>query len=204
MENELQITFLRHGRSQADDEGVHEGRYDSPLTDEGRSQVEQRAHAWLDEGRCFDLIISSPLERAFTTARIVARLLEAPIEIDPDWMEMDNGVLAGMEFSIAERLYPRPQFRNPYEKFHGSGESDWDVYTRAARAVETVVRRGPGSYLVVAHGGVLNMALRTIAGSGPPVNMQGLYYAFGDTGCLHARYLPQRHRWVVEEFVNSR
>jgi 2,3-bisphosphoglycerate-dependent phosphoglycerate mutase len=203
MENELQITFMRHGRSQADDEEVHEGRYDSPLTGEGRQQAERRAHAWMDEGRCFDLIVSSPLERAFSTARIFARLLEAPIEIDPDWMEFDNGVLAGMDFSVAERLYPAPQFRNPYEKFHGSGESDWDVYTRAARAVESVVRRGPGHYLVVAHGGILNMALRTIAGSGPPVNKQGVYFAFGDTGYVMTRYLPHCHRWVVEGFVNS-
>ena len=27
---------MRHGRSRADDEMVHEGRYDSPLTDIGR------------------------------------------------------------------------------------------------------------------------------------------------------------------------
>ena len=28
---------MRHGRSRADDELVHEGRYDSPLTDVGRT-----------------------------------------------------------------------------------------------------------------------------------------------------------------------
>ena len=29
---------MRHGRSRADDELVHEGRYDSPLTDVGRAR----------------------------------------------------------------------------------------------------------------------------------------------------------------------
>ena len=29
MEKIIHITFMRHGRSRADDEGVHEGRYDA-------------------------------------------------------------------------------------------------------------------------------------------------------------------------------
>ncbi|MBZ9750081.1 histidine phosphatase family protein [Deinococcus sp. HMF7604] len=35
----MPLILLRHGRSQADDEGVHQGRYDSPLSREGRTQV---------------------------------------------------------------------------------------------------------------------------------------------------------------------
>ena len=35
--------FLRHGRSLADDEYKHEGRYDSPLTDIGKQQAETTA-----------------------------------------------------------------------------------------------------------------------------------------------------------------
>lgn len=37
MSNEIHLTLLRHGRSRADDEEVHEGRYDSPLTEAGRT-----------------------------------------------------------------------------------------------------------------------------------------------------------------------
>jgi 2,3-bisphosphoglycerate-dependent phosphoglycerate mutase len=32
MHDRISVTFLRHGRSRADDEKVHEGHYDSPLT----------------------------------------------------------------------------------------------------------------------------------------------------------------------------
>jgi 2,3-bisphosphoglycerate-dependent phosphoglycerate mutase len=202
MENEILITFLRHGRSRADDEGVHEGRYDSPLTEVGRAQAERRAQLWMEEDRGFDLVISSPLKRAFATAQIVGSLMDTPVELEPDWMELDNGLLAGLSFAEAERLYPLPEFRNPYDNNPHCGESDWEVYTRAARAVERVVRRGPGSYLVVAHGGILNMALRTIVGSGPPVNTQGIWFAFGDTGYARAGYLPVKHRWVLLELAN--
>lgn len=39
----MNLTLLRHGRSRADDEDVHEGRYNSPLTDVGRAQAQALA-----------------------------------------------------------------------------------------------------------------------------------------------------------------
>jgi len=63
-EKEIFITFMRHGRSRADDEQVHEGRYDSPLTDVGRGQVDRRARQWLDAGVRYDQIVASTLARA--------------------------------------------------------------------------------------------------------------------------------------------
>lgn len=39
MTGELHLTVLRHGRSRADDENVHEGAYDSPLTPAGEAQA---------------------------------------------------------------------------------------------------------------------------------------------------------------------
>ena len=43
MSSDVKITFMRHGRSRADDEEVQEGRYDSPLTEAGRDQARARA-----------------------------------------------------------------------------------------------------------------------------------------------------------------
>ncbi|MBI5303042.1 MAG: histidine phosphatase family protein [Chloroflexi bacterium] len=191
---------MRHGRSRADDEGVHEGRYDSPLTDVGREQVRMRAMTWLSERVHFDCIIASTLQRALESANIIGNTLGAPVETDPDWMELDNGPLAGMSRSDAQERYPRPAFRNPYEPFCGSGESDWAIHSRAARAVEKVIRRGAGKYLVVAHGGILNAAMRTLVGAPPSVNGQGIWFSFGDTGFVRTHYVPTKHQWVIEEF----
>jgi len=199
-ETDLEITFLRHGRSRADDEAAHEGRYDSPLTEVGRRQAKQRAAGWLARGLGFDRIIASPLLRARETAEIVSATLAVPLEIDPDWMEMDNGPLAGLPWAEAAARYPPPVFRNPYTPFCGSGESDWECYCRAARAVEKVVRRGPGRYLVVSHGGILNDCLRGLAGAGPMVNRTGLHFAFSDTGYARFLYRPEKHQWALLEF----
>ena len=195
----IELTLLRHGRSRADDEDVHEGRYDSPLTETGRAQVQARAAQWQAAGAHFDGIIASSLQRAQETARIIGSALNAPVEIDSDWMEFDNRPLAGLPFAEAEQHYPRPAFRNPYDAFHGVGESEWDFHSRAARAVQSVVRRESGVYLVVAHGGILNAALRGILGVPLPINESGAWFAFGDTGYARLGYRPEKHVWVLRE-----
>jgi 2,3-bisphosphoglycerate-dependent phosphoglycerate mutase len=196
-EEDIFITFIRHGRSRADDEQVHEGRYDSPLTDVGREQVYQRALQWLDARVQLDQIIASTLLRARESAEIIGRVLQIPVDLDADWMEMDNGPLAGMRYDVAMVRYPHPAFRNPYEAFAGSGESEWDLHLRAVRAVQSVIRRGPGRYLVVAHGGILNAALRHVVGAPVPLNGQGIWFEFGDTGHYETVYEPGKHHWVM-------
>lgn len=196
---ERTLIFLRHGRSRADDEGVHEGRYDSPLTAAGRAQVAARAAAWQAQGLRPDLIIASPLQRARATAELLAAALAAPLVTDPDWMEFDNGPLAGLPYAEAAARFPEPDFRGPYEPFWGGGESDWAFAGRAARAVEAVIQRGPGLYLVVAHGGILNAALRHIVGAPPALAYGGLWFSFGDTGYARLVYRPARHQWRLAE-----
>lgn len=203
MQNEIYVTLLRHGRSRADDEGVHEGRYNSPLTEVGRSQAHARAQEFLSRNFQFDRIIASPLRRAHETAMIIRQVLKVSVETDADWMEIDNGPLAGMPRDVAERRYPKPAFRNPYEPLCGTGESDWEAYCRAARAVEKIIRRGSGYYLVVAHGGILNSSMRTIVGAQPLINQQGIAFGFGDTGYARLVYYPSEHLWYLLEFKAS-
>jgi 2,3-bisphosphoglycerate-dependent phosphoglycerate mutase len=201
MENDtLEITLLRHGRSRADDEEVHEGRYDSPLTEVGQTQALARAEGWKQAGVSFDLAVCSTLQRARTVAEIITGLLNIPLVCDPDWMEVDHGPLAGLSYEEGKKRYPPPVFRNPYERIAGSGESEIGLQIRAARAIEALVQRGPGRYLVVAHGGILNAALRVITGAPTPVNHQGIWFHFDDLGYARLTYTPPRHRWVLKEF----
>ena len=206
MNGNIEITFMRHGRSRADDENVIEGRYDAPLTDVGRKQAEVRAEELSSREVRFDLIIASPLRRAWETAQISGRSLDVCVEADEDWMEKDIGPLSGMSYQVARAKYPLPAFHNPFQPHVVSadaGESTWALHCRAARALEKVIRRGSGRYLVVAHGGILNAMLRTVVGAQPSVSGQGIEFAFGDTGYIRTLYKPDRHLWVIREFVGG-
>ncbi len=72
----------------------------------------------------------------------------------------------------------------------GTGESDWEIQCRAVKAVDKIIRRGPGQYLVIAHGGILNAALRHIVGASPPMNRHGVWFGLGDTGFARTTYHP--------------
>ncbi len=202
MSSDIEITFMRHGRSRADDENVIEGRYDSPLTETGRDQARARGSELKARGMDFDALIASSLVRASETAEIVGEILGVDVEIDADWMEMDNGPVSGMPHEEALEKYPMPDFQNPFEPMIVSadaGESVWALHGRAARALERVIRRGPGQYLVVSHGGTLSAALRCVVGAQPAVRGQGVRFALGDTGLVRTRYTPDQHLWTIIE-----
>lgn len=192
------LYLLRHGESVGNAGGYYQGQTDFELTQTGRAQAEALAMRWLAEGLTFNKVISSPLQRALQTAEIIAERLSLAIELDADWMEMNNGVLGGLKHEDAAARFPQPAFRNPYEQIGQTGESEWDLYLRAAGAVRHLLRRPPGQYLVVSHGGILNMALRAMLGIPVPANSTGTFFRFGNSGFAVLEYLPARHRWHVE------
>jgi 2,3-bisphosphoglycerate-dependent phosphoglycerate mutase len=189
---DLHLTLLRHGRSRADDEGVHEGRYDSPLTDVGRAQAAALAAHWQQRPPGFELACCSTLARARQTAGIVTEALGIPLHPDDLWREWDNGPLAGLPHDEAQRRFPVPAFRHDPDPFTAQGgESQARVRARALLALERVWQSGASTVLVVSHGGFLNSVLRELTGA-----HRG-WFAFGDTGFTTLRLSRTSHTAVV-------
>lgn len=199
IDGSYQISLLRHGRTLADDENRFEGPFDAPLTAVGVEQARKLAERWeADKTRRYDRIISSPLIRAATTARIIGEAIGATVTEDPRWKEWDTGRIAGLPKDEAARLYPLPAFVGPYDRLGGGvAESSVELHARAARAVQALLDLPAGRYLVVAHGCILNAALRSILGIPVPVNESGAFFRFDDTGHMDLRYERRAHRWTV-------
>ena len=70
----MQIYIMRHGEALSEMQDPQRR-----LSPEGRAQIEMNAAALKVMGASFDLIISSPKERARETAEIVARTLSYPL-----------------------------------------------------------------------------------------------------------------------------
>lgn len=191
------ITLLRHGESVGNAEGYHQGQSDFPLNERGRAQSQALAKRWQAEQVSFDLAISSPLIRARETAEILVAALKTPLEFDSLWMERDNGILSGLRHEDALQKYPRPSFIHPYQSIGETGESQWELYLRAGQAVQNLLRHPPGRYLVVSHGGILNMALYAVLGIAPHANFQGPRFRFGNTAFASLTYDPQNHKWSL-------
>ena len=195
--NVYHITLLRHGESQGNFEGKHQGQADFPLTDRGRDQTKALLDRWESEAKVFDLITSSPLARARETAEIIASGLSVPLEFDPLWMERDNGLMAGLTEEEVQETLPQPPFIHPYQAIGQTGESQWELYLRAGRAVQSLFSHTPGSYLIVSHGGLLNMFFYAILGIAPQPNFHGPRFRFNNSAFATLSYNPASHRWYI-------
>lgn len=191
------IILLRHGESVGNAEGYHQGQADFPLNEKGRLQANALASRWQNDQVIFDLITSSSLERARETAQIIADTLKVRLELDELWMERNNGVLAGLRPEEASRKHPRPSFIYPYQSIGEVGESQWELYLRAGRAVQSIFRHPPGRYLIVSHGGILNMVLYAILGIAPHANFQGPRFRFRNAAFATLTYDPAGHKWSL-------
>ena len=171
------------------------------LTPIGKKQVREKAKKLRAQGLSFDRIITSPLKRALETANIMREMLNFEremlnfeVEIMEDWIEFDNGALAGLNYEEAQKRFPKPAFRNPYQRIaNGTGESDFQLHSRAMRALENVMQYQRGRYLIVAHGGILNAAIRMALGINPPVGRCGVFFNLDFTGYLHLVYESDTH-----------
>jgi broad specificity phosphatase PhoE len=196
------FVFVRHGESVGNVESRWQGQSDYVLTEKGRAQARALAQRWKSEGVKFNLIISSPLVRAKETAEIIAAALDAKVELDPILMERHIGEMEGLTAEEV-RKKPHPPFITPYDPIGGEGEGDWALFLRAGQALHALVRRHPGSYLIVSHGGILNQLMNAIIGIAPHVDPSGVRFRFENTAFARVIYYPYQHRWAIDA-VNDR
>jgi broad specificity phosphatase PhoE len=82
------LLLVRHGRTDANAQGLLLGRADPPLSEEGREQAAALAAKIPSGAR----VIASPLLRTRQTAEAFKR----PVELDDRWIELDYGELDGL------------------------------------------------------------------------------------------------------------
>ncbi|MGB7861684.1 MAG: histidine phosphatase family protein, partial [Acidimicrobiia bacterium] len=159
-----EIIFVRHAESQANLDGVWNGRTDGPLSEAGRASLPLLASR-LANWR-FNRVISSPLGRARQTAESFAD----DLEIDESFIEIDLGEWEGRRFAeiqaedgevlksaIASRSIPMGR----------TGESIDEAGQRAVAAVDKLFHEleDEERAVVVTHGGFLQSVLhRHLAG----------------------------------------
>ena len=197
------VILLRHAQSEGNAQGVLQGQSDYPLSDFGIQQAEVLARRWKKEQIHFDWIISSPLLRAQQTANIIAAALSAPLELDKNWMERNNGQIAGLRPEEIDERGLRPPFVHLYQPIGVDGESQWELFLRAGRAIQDLLHRPPGKYMVVSHGGILNLAMYAILGILPHANFQGPRFRFRNTAYASLDYDPSHHVWSLDLATSS-
>ena len=100
----MRLYLVRHGETVWNFENRIQGASDVPLNDRGREQAESLAIK-LQKIQFFK-ILSSPLERAFETAKIISLTQESAISKVDCFAELDQGKLEGLKFKEIQEKFP--------------------------------------------------------------------------------------------------
>ena len=152
--------LIRHGQTDWNAEGLLQGSSDIPLNDIGRHQA-RHAISTL-RSRPWDVVVSSPLERARETAAIIADGLGIPLgEAYLGLAERDYGVLEGTSAAAAIERWP--------SRDYPGAEALDAVATRGEAALAAICADFPhAAVLAVCHGTIIRYTLARLAGRPVP------------------------------------
>lgn len=149
------LYLVRHGETDWNRERRIQGSTDIPLNETGRAQA--KATGRLLSRRSWDLIVASPLARAFETATIIAREIGLP-EPTPraELVERRYGEAEGLNYLQVEERFPG-------ETEVPGRETRAEVIARVVPGLLALGAAHPGqSVLVVSHGGVIRSVLNAV------------------------------------------
>ena len=147
----MKLTLIRHGETIWNQERRVQGFSDIDLNDAGLHQAEQLALSLKDHH--IHSIYASPLIRARRTAQIINQYHNAPIYLESDLMEMNQGDFEGLSFQdlmTREKDFLRRWISDPASVRMPNGESFDELQYRAWKAIEGITMKHDEA-LVVSH-----------------------------------------------------
>jgi len=142
-----EIWLVRHGETEWSRSGQHTSRTDLPLTPEGQKQAAGLKR--MLAGRAFVLVLSSPMQRAVDTCRLVG----LTPELTDDLREWDYGDYEGLTTAAIQKRVPG------WTIFSGAvpnGETAEQVAARADRVI-TKALAAAGDVALFGHGHLLRI-----------------------------------------------
>ena len=149
------ICIIRHGETDWNAQKRCQGREDIELNENGKIQATEIANQLKKIN--WDIIISSPLKRAETTAKIITHELKTKlIIINEKFIERDYGKASGLTFDQWKKAFPGGLIPGK--------ENDEDLKNRVFKGLCDVVSEYRGkNILLISHGAVINSILKTVS-----------------------------------------
>ena len=148
------LILVRHGQTEMNAQSLYFGKLNPPLNDLGICQAYQVKEKLLNID--YDMIYSSPLERAKQTAEI-CNYLDKEIIFDSNLEEINFGIFEGLTFKQISEKYPNEvkKMEEDWKSFnYVTGESPKEMFQRAVSFLKTL--DFSKNNLIVAHWGIIN------------------------------------------------
>ena len=189
------IYLIRHGQTEWNKQKKYQGNQDSPLTNEGKDQIEQISKEI--NGINFDITFCSPLGRTKQTLEIL-NPKSREIVFNDKLKEISLGLLEGKSFTdeLPDSLKEEQKkfWDNPSEFNIDGGESFFDVETRV-KSFLNQLNLECKNILIVTHTVVIKMFFKIILEN----EMNDLWNdPFLHPGCLTKLELTKNHSRFIE------
>lgn len=147
--------FARHGESEANEAGILAGSIDYPLTNNGVKQAVDTANNIKESGVRFDSILSSPLLRAYHTAKVIAEVNQYKEEDIHIIDELSGGAGGDLEGLPYKHWYDTPE----EEIVDHGGEDAETLRRRVGKAIIKIIELTceDENILIVSHAGIYQM-----------------------------------------------
>lgn len=159
------VDLLRHGEPVGGRR--YRGQIDDPLSEKGWAQM----RAATADRPAWSAIVSSSLSRCRAFAEELAGLSGLPLSFDERFKEVGFGTWEGKTAAEIEAVHPDAVFnfkRDPVGCRPEGAEALDAFHSRVAAALESVLEAHAGGHvLVVAHAGVIRMAICNVLGLEP-------------------------------------
>jgi phosphoserine phosphatase len=167
----MQFTFVRHGETTLNREGILQGHLDSDLSNKGLCQATTVANKL--KGQHFTQIGCSPLKRSRQTAEVLSQILQIPICEYPELIERNYGPWQGMAYRKI-RFQFRPLFQEMGEwtlsdHFCRTPFPGIESYQQIIQRLTPLMQRLKSPALLVTHSGVLSAILLQLKYPSPHV-----------------------------------
>ena len=152
------LLLVRHGRTDANAQGLLLGRLDPPLSDEGQEQAAALARKIPADAR----VIASPLLRTRQTAEAFGR----PVELDERWIELDYGEIDGLPLrDVPPDLWREWRADTTFAPPGGESHAELGVRVRAA-CTDLIEEIRDHDVVVVSHVSPIKAAIAWALGAG--------------------------------------
>ena len=155
----MKIILVRHGVTEWNSIGKVQGSSDVKLSQEGIHQARLLAAHFPFQH--VDAIYSSPLERAQTTATILANKFNVHVQLEPKFRETSFGDWEGMSLRDLAKVDPEnfeKFFMQPEELKISNAETFQQTQERAMYAIQKIISKYKDEknshIIIVAHGAV--------------------------------------------------
>lgn len=151
------LFLIRHGQSEWNKLNMIQGQQDISLTDLGKKQALSLGNRLINQD--IDIIYTSDLSRAYTTAKIISDVIKKPLISSRDIREINFGPWEGLSIQEIREKYEDEYsiwLKEPHKlNIHGA-ETLSTLRDRATKYVESIANENKGKNIaIVSHGALL-------------------------------------------------